>query len=182
MRSRSVCFPARRPIRLGAPSDSAPSIGSNASSSGSAGYSLLLMEAVSTTRPESPLAQLLRARTQEVLSSWEASGEMPASEPGRTALRRFLSALDELAEAAEALATPRKEALALVPKPPILLATQDAELARVLRQTLDPHARVEVAADPQLARRKAIARTPAVLFASGTDAPETLRRLRELHP
>ena len=93
---------------------------SNASSSGSAGYSLLLMEAVSTTRPESPLAQLLRARTQEVLSSWEASGEMPASEPGRTALRRFLSALDELAEAAEALATPRKEALVLVPKPPIL--------------------------------------------------------------
>src|SRR5438067_2126539 len=62
MRSRSVCFPARRPIRLGAPSDSAPSIGSNASSSGSAGYSLLLMEAVSTTRPESPLAQLLRSR------------------------------------------------------------------------------------------------------------------------
>jgi DNA-binding NarL/FixJ family response regulator len=47
---------------------------------------------------------------------------------------------------------------------------------------LEAHARVEVATDPQHAHRKAVARTPTVLFAAGPTARETLQRIRELHP
>ncbi|HWE26194.1 MAG TPA: LuxR C-terminal-related transcriptional regulator [Myxococcales bacterium] len=141
------------------------------------------MEAVSTDAPESPLAELLRTRVQQVLGSWEASGEAPASEAGRTALRRFLEALDELGEAAAALAAPKKNgATSAASRPNVLLATDDVAFAQKLRELLEPHGKVDVAPDAQHARRKALARTPAVLFASGAEAAETVRRVRELYP
>lgn len=139
------------------------------------------MEAASTDALTSPLAELLRARVQEVLSSWEASGETSASEPGRMALRRFVDALDELADAAAALAAPAApEPVGSLPT--VLVATDDPGLAQGLRDILESHARVEVATDPRHARRKAVARTPTVLFAAGSTARETLLRVRELYP
>src|SRR2546423_15502922 len=63
------------------------------------------MDATGMDLMRSPLAGMVRTRVERVLRSWETSGSTAGDTPGKLAVRRFLAALDELAQAADGLAT-----------------------------------------------------------------------------
>ncbi len=143
------------------------------------------MEPTGSRSVESPLAGLLRAHVDRVLRSWEASGAMPGDGPGKLAVRRFLAALDELAQATEGLtgpapgAAPTGEAKA---PPTVLAMTDDPLVGTGLRDGLGPRWRVDAVFTPQEAAHSAAEHDPAVLFAAGRAAGEAVRRVREIFP
>ena len=143
------------------------------------------MEPTGSRSAESPLAGLLRAHVERVLRTWEASGAMPGDGPGKLAVRRFLAALDELAQATEGLtgpapgAAPTGEAKA---PPTVLAMTDDPLVGTGLRDGLGPRWRVDAVSTPQEATHSAAEHDPAVLFAAGRAAGEAVRRVREIFP
>ena len=142
------------------------------------------MEAVSIGSGSSPFRDFVRARVERVLASWEAAGAQAGGPPGKAALRRFLKALDELAEATDALLPEQRsvEQPSAEPaaRPYVLLVIEEPGLAQDLQAGLEPEHEVERISTPERAAQSVAARTPDVVVASGSGAPETARRIREL--
>jgi DNA-binding NarL/FixJ family response regulator len=145
---------------------------------------VVLMEATGSRIAESPLASLVRAQVDRVLQSWEASGTTPAEGTAKSAVRRFLAALDELAQASDALAAgPRAVPAGEAPVLPTILAiTDDPLVASGLRQRLGASSRFVAVSSPREATDAATGNDPAVLFAAGRAAGEAVSRVREMFP
>ena len=80
-----------------------------------------------------PFAELVRTRVQQALATLEADGATGGTAPGRAALRRFLAALDELADAADGL----RDGTGAEPAAAVLLVSSDATFSQRLQQALD---------------------------------------------
>jgi DNA-binding NarL/FixJ family response regulator len=131
----------------------------------------------------SPLRDFLRTRIERILASWEAADAPSAAGPDRLALQRFLDALDELAEATDALAGPPVGETAPVAQPGqkrVLIVASESPLAAETRRLLETDHRVDEAA-PDLAFRSAAARTPDLVVAFGAAGLATVRGFRELN-
>lgn len=142
------------------------------------------MEAVSIGSGSSPFRDFVRARVERVLASWEAAGAQAGGPPSKAALRRFLKALDELAEATELLLPEQRlEQPSAQPaaRPYVLLVIEEPGLLQGLQESLEPEHEVERVSTPEQAVQSVAARTPDVVVASGSEAAETARRIRELH-
>ncbi|MFL5309004.1 MAG: LuxR C-terminal-related transcriptional regulator [Myxococcales bacterium] len=141
------------------------------------------MDATGMDLMESPLAGLVRTRVDRVLRSWEASGTAAGDKAGKLAVRRFLAALDELAQAADVLAAAAPRPIAAASTTPAVLAvTDDPLLASGLRQRLGSSSHFTAVATPQEATDAAAGGDPAVVFAAGRAAGEAIRRVREVFP
>jgi len=129
----------------------------------------------------SPLAGMVRTRVERVLRSWETSGSTAGDTPGKLAVRRFLAALDELAQAADGLAT-SPGAAGETSTASVLAVTDDPLLATGLRQRLGSSSLLTAVSNAQEAIDAAARGDPSVLFAAGRAAGETVRRVRDAFP
>jgi len=125
------------------------------------------------------LAELLRARVARVVESWESKGATAVDGAGKTALRRFIAALDELVESADALVA--GERIGRTPATALLLG-DDAKLLSEVQRALEPALTATVAGGVEEALAAARERSPAVVFAAGPQAAEIVRSLREILP
>src|SRR5256885_10569783 len=139
------------------------------------------MDATGMDLMRSPLAGRVRTGVERGLRSWETSGATAGDTPGKLAVRRFLAALDELAQAADGLAT-SPGAAGEGSTASVLAVTDDPLLATGLRQRLGSSSLLIAVATPQEATDAAARGDPAVLFAAGRTAGEAVRRVREVFP
>jgi DNA-binding NarL/FixJ family response regulator len=143
---------------------------------------VVLMEAMGMDLRESPLAGIVRTRVERVFRSWEASGAAAGDKAGKLAVRRFLAALDELTQAADALAAEPGPAGETSPVPTVLAVVEDPLLATGLRQRLGSSSLVTAVSSAEEATQAAAGGHPALLFAAGRSAGEAVTRLRDVFP
>jgi DNA-binding NarL/FixJ family response regulator len=139
------------------------------------------MRTYGTAGSPSPLADFLRGRVERVLASFQAAAVQPAVQ--RRALERFLSALDELAAAADALSpSTRSRASPSEPAGVTVIVAADDAFADEVRRNLGPGPQVEVTRARDSGVRDALQRRPALIVGLGPAGHDFIRRVHAQQP
>jgi DNA-binding CsgD family transcriptional regulator len=124
----------------------------------------------------------MQSRVERILSFWEGGDERALGQPALRAMQRFLDALDELSEAAEALvSTPAATNAAPATGASVLLVGTDSSLGGRLRDGLGNDHRAEVAS-PKDALWSAAARRPDLFVGYDASALDAVRALHDIAP
>jgi DNA-binding NarL/FixJ family response regulator len=118
-----------------------------------------------------------------ILVSFQAAAVPPAATVDRGALERFLSALDDLAGAADALVEPKlQQAQSQDRGGATILVVADDAFADQVRQNVGAPHRVVLAPVEEGAIRETLEQRPAVIVASGAAGHDFVRRVHALQP